>query len=106
MLTVCSKEDFNKAKILAQSAAKSGAYLYPIKVSVNPVCLSTTFLTIAGDFLLLDPPNAVEAAPLETRADHVSLGRSHSIHVFLHLSPPACGLGLCERTPGSLHYHS
>jgi hypothetical protein len=26
-------EDFNKAKDLAQSAAKSGAYLYPIKVS-------------------------------------------------------------------------
>jgi len=26
-----AKEDFNKAKLLAQSAAKSGAYLYPIK---------------------------------------------------------------------------
>jgi hypothetical protein len=27
-------EDFNKAKVLARSAAKSGAYLYPIKVGV------------------------------------------------------------------------
>jgi hypothetical protein len=26
-------EDFNKAKVLAHAAAKSGAYLYPIKVS-------------------------------------------------------------------------
>jgi hypothetical protein len=25
-------EDFNKAKTMAQQAAKSGAYLYPIKV--------------------------------------------------------------------------
>jgi hypothetical protein len=30
-------EDFNKAKDLATSAAKSGAYLYPLKVSnTNP----------------------------------------------------------------------
>jgi len=28
-----SIEDYNKAKELATSAAKSGAYLYPIKVS-------------------------------------------------------------------------
>jgi spore coat polysaccharide biosynthesis protein SpsF (cytidylyltransferase family) len=31
-LTIDSVEDFDKAKHLVQSAAKSGAYLYPIKV--------------------------------------------------------------------------
>lgn len=34
-------EDFNKAKDLAQSAAKSGAYLYPIKVSWSWIDLLT-----------------------------------------------------------------
>jgi len=33
-----SAEDFNKAKSLAHSAAKSGAYLYPIKVSTILHC--------------------------------------------------------------------
>lgn len=32
MLMENSIEDFNKAKVLAHAAAKSGAYLYPIKV--------------------------------------------------------------------------
>ena len=30
-------EDFNKAKVLATQAAKSGAYLYPIKVRLPSI---------------------------------------------------------------------
>ena len=45
-LMTSSVEDFGKAKHLVHSAAKSGAYLYPIKVSLLSLVLMTAELTV------------------------------------------------------------
>jgi hypothetical protein len=58
-------EDFDKAKQLVNSAAKSGAYLYPIKVTTSlDIDVATMKLMSVGDLLLPRPQIIMEAPPL------------------------------------------
>lgn len=65
------KEDYDRAKALINDAAKSGSYLYPIKVcshtfAVKPLSRDVV-LTISplvlGNLLLLEPSQPLEAPP-------------------------------------------
>ena len=65
------KEDYDRAKSLINDAAKSGSYLYPIKVcshtfAVRPLGRNirlTVFGAMLGNLLLLEPSKPLEAPP-------------------------------------------
>lgn len=76
MLTVSngnSKEDFDRAKALANDAVKSGSYLYPIKVCSHTFDVKPSrpeyhvddafFSLTLGNLLLHEPPQPLEAPP-------------------------------------------
>merc|ERR1711900_121794 len=82
-------EDFNKAKALAQSAAKSGAYLYPIK----------------GIFYFLSPLS-LEAPPIQARPNLVPLCCCGCGHVLGRISAATCRARIRQRSSGRFHHDS
>jgi len=115
------KEDFDRAKLLINDAAKSGSYLYPIKVC-NGLRTITSFHTIRtavvpvyrvvvqrsdrapGHRLLCDAQVLVEASALQTRPHSRPLGGRGYLHVRLRVSTPARCAGVCERPAGCGHH--
>ena len=66
------KEDYDRAKTLINDAAKSGSYLYPVKVCSHTFAVKPSrpeyhvddaFLNILGNLLLLEPSQPLEAPP-------------------------------------------
>lgn len=102
-----SVEDFNKAKALAQSAAKSGAYLYPIKV--DPHTEVPRFIQLAltslGNLLLPFSQVVMETPTLQARSNDDTFCRGGSIHVRVCLPPTTRRPRLRQRPTRSLHYH-
>jgi hypothetical protein len=92
-MNIYSVEDFDKAKALAHSAAKSGAYLYPIKVR-SPTHTPSHSLTPLGHLLLPLPSHIMEAPSLQACSYHDPLRRCHIIYVHLYLRPTGCRAGL------------
>jgi len=97
-------EDFNKAKVMATQAAKSGAYLYPIKVYCF-VEERAHQLMVPGYLLLPQPPHLVEASPLQVGTDNDFVSWCYCFHVRLCISPTTCCTGLRQRTPCRLHHN-
>lgn len=51
------KEDFDHAKVLINDAARSGSYLYPIKVGLNHASEKQRWLTLQGIFYFISHPD-------------------------------------------------
>ena len=114
-----SQEDYDRARGLVKNAARSGSYLYPIKVSPlsgplprQPATLSDVcsqgiayFMTHSyvaahapdtrgtgtrrAAHLLSHPQGTMEAVPFEAGAHAEPVGRRGGVHVLLHVHSPA-----------------
>jgi hypothetical protein len=115
-----AKEDFEQAKALAQDAVRSGAYLYPFKVSCVAACFPSHVhvkigdrvhglsnrpgLTInTGHLVLLRSPRAV--APAHGEADPHNLPRPgrDGLYVCSYLRTSSCSTLHLQWAPCRLH---
>ena len=79
-------EDFQRARVLAQDAVRSGAYLYPIKVGWKYDVYRNILKLRIGHRLLFHPPQFMEAPSLQTRPYRNPRTRRYRLHVCFYLS--------------------
>ena len=93
-------EEADRIKSLAVTAARSGAYLYPLRVSWSEFSSSTKFADVVevGYRIFPHPPRPMEPSHQEACTHHNPwLGCNH-LHVPLHLHPPSRSHGLHKRS--------
>lgn len=113
-------EEAERIKTLTSDAVRSGAYLYPVRVSkvFSSSCSSSSFNRLKaigiigielsksqrqhiGNSILHLPPLSVETTHIQTGPHHQSRHRHHNIHVRLRLSSANGSHGNNFRPPGS-----
>ena len=107
-----ASEEAVRIRALAQDAARSGAYLYPLKVCYYRWMHSELVLTImcTGHCVFRLSPTPLATFPLQARARSYPRPKHHSLHVRLHIPSASRTTRLHQRsgrcrlcsTPGSL----
>lgn len=109
-------EEADRIKSLASDAARSGAYLYPIRVSMRGSSLAIVMLSFhlpampcilllshsltslrTGNSLLHFPPLVMETSHLQTGSDDQFGSRRHDLHVCLYLLAADGSHGIYKR---------
>lgn len=98
-----AKEEVVRVAHLAEDAAKSGAYIYPLKVRSQSkhTCDSLLTMSTVGNLLFCLAPRAMEASPQQAGADSHTRNRHHNLHVPLHVPTASSYSGIHQRSSRS-----